>query len=129
MIESCLIMATAFVWIAISALAFRAWYELRRRRRDPEKPGGLAVIDYLLFAPIVLSVLFVILPLLTLPHPGRVVTTVAQGSCAVSVTLIAAYPFAVLDQRLGQKGAIEGALFIGGCALAALGAIAVFWYC
>ena len=126
---SCLILATAFICVAIALLALRKWREPRLRRKDLEVPPGLPVIDYLVLVPIVVSVLFVLLPLLTLSNPGKGVITVAQGSCAVSATVIAAYPFAILDQQRRQRRTMEGALFVVACTLAALGAIAMFWYC
>jgi hypothetical protein len=108
---------------AIALVAFRVWRGVARQR-DAEWSGRLAGTDYLLLAPIVLSAFLVILPLLTLPNPSAAVLTIAQGSCTVSAASIAAYPFAILEQRRGQN-----TLFVGACALTVLIALGIFQYC
>ena len=114
---SCLVIATLLASIALAVLLFRAWRGLR-----------IAETEYLLIAPVVLSVLLVVLPLLALPQPGKGVLTVSLGSCATSAALMAAYPFAVFDRSTKTK-AIESALFVGAGTVAGLAALAIFLYC
>ena len=126
---SCLSVASILIIAAIALAAFRVWRGMARQR-DAEWSGRLAGTDYLLLAPIVLSAFLVILPLLTLPNPSATVLAIAQGSCTVSATSIAAYPFVVLEQRRGQNDAkAEGALFVGVCALVVFTALGMFLYC
>ncbi len=44
-----------------------------------------------------MSVGLVILPLVAVPAPGRVIYSIAAGSCAAASILLLAYPFAILD--------------------------------
>lgn len=125
---SCLTVASILMIAAIALVAFRVWRGMARQR-DAEWSGRLAGTDYLLLAPIVLSAFLVILPLLTLPNPSTAVFAIAQGSCTVSATSIAAYPFAILEQRRSQNDAKAGALFVGACALAVLTALGMFLHC
>lgn len=113
---SCLTVASIFVGLALALLVFRLW-------RDRELLRAKA--DYLILMPIVLSSFLVFLPLLTIPNPSSVALNVAQGSCATSAMLLAAYPFAVLDGTRARGDA----LFVGASALAVFAVLGIFLYC
>ena len=132
-ITSCLTIASLFIVLALALLAFRIWRERELRRRNPAWSGWLAKADYLILMPIVLSLLFVVLPFLTISNPTTLMLTIAQGSCAASATLLATYPLAIIDRYRTETGGErrrEGAnLFIGACILAVLAPVAIFVYC
>ena len=113
---SCLVVATILAGVALAVLLFRAWRGLR-----------IAETEYLMVAPIVLSVLLVVLPLLAIPQPGKGMLTISLGSCATSAALMAAYPFAIFDST--RRIASESALFLAAGAVAGLAALAIFRYC
>ena len=113
---SCLTVATVFAGVAGVVLLLR----LRRS-------SGLVGADNLIVAPIILSVLLVLLPLLTIPHPTQLVLTVAQASCAASAACIGAYPLAIFDRRRIPK--LEAALFVAACVVAVLAPVLVILYC
>ena len=71
----------------------------------PLDPNWLAWADYLIMATIVLSVSLVILPLVSVPSPGRVTYAIAAGACAAASILLLAYPFAILDHYRIEIGA------------------------
>jgi len=92
-----LTVASILTGFCISVFMFRIQRELGVRDRHPEWPNWLAWADYLIIASIVASVLLVIVPLVAVPAPGRVIYSVAAGSCAAASILLLAYPFAILD--------------------------------
>ncbi len=92
-----LTVASILTGFSISVFMFRIQRELGVRDRHPDWPNWLAWADYLIVAAIVLSVIFVILPLVAVPEPGRAIYSVAAGSCAAASILLLAYPFAILD--------------------------------
>jgi hypothetical protein len=92
-----LTVASILSGFGISVFMFRIQRELRVRDRHPDWPNWLAWADYLVLSAIVLSLLFVVLPLVALPAPSRFVFSVAAASCAASALLLLAYPFAILD--------------------------------
>ena len=92
-----LTVASILTGFCISVFMFRIQRELRVRDLHPAWPNWLAWADYLIVATMVLSVVFVILPLMALPAPSRAIYSVAAGSCAAASLLLLAYPFAILD--------------------------------
>jgi len=118
---SCLAVGSIFICLAIAILVIRAWH---LRHRHPQRSWVPAKADALIMMSIVVSLLFVVVPVLAIPTPSRLLLGVAQGGCATSAMMMAAYPFALLDRREA-----EGALFLGACALAALAAFVIFVYC
>ena len=92
-----LTVASILTGFCISVFMFRIQRELSVRDRHPDWPNWLAWADYLIIASIVASVLLVIVPLVAVPAPGRVIYSVAAGSCAAASILLLAYPFAILD--------------------------------
>ena len=92
-----LTVASILTGFCISVFMFRIQRELSVRDRHPDWPNWLAWADYLIMASIVLSVLLVILPLVSVPAPGRLTFSVAAASCAAASILLLAYPFAILD--------------------------------
>ena len=92
-----LTVASILSGFCISVFMFRIQRELSVRDRHPDWPNWLAWADYLIVATIVLSVVFVILPLVAVPTPGRAAYSVAAGACAAASLLLLAYPFAILD--------------------------------
>ena len=103
-----LTVASILTGFCISVFMFRIQRELGVRDRHPEWPNWLAWADYLIVATIVVSVLLVILPLVAFPEPGRVMYSVAAGSCAASSLLLLAYPFAILDHYRIEIGVKRG---------------------
>jgi hypothetical protein len=81
----------------ISVFMFRIQRELHVRDEHPEWTNWLAWADYLIIGAFVLSLLFVVLPLVANPEPGRFVFSLAAASCAAASLLLLAYPFAILD--------------------------------
>ncbi len=92
-----LTVASILTGFCISVFMFRIQRELGVRDRHPDWPNWLAWADYLIMAAIVLSVLLVILPLVSVPAPGRGAYSVAAGACAAASILLLAYPLAILD--------------------------------
>jgi hypothetical protein len=92
-----LTVASILTGFCISVFMFRIQRELGVRDRHPDWPNWLAWADYLVMASIVLSVVLVILPLVSVPAPGRTAYAVAAASCAAASILLLAYPFAILD--------------------------------
>ncbi len=92
-----LTVASILTGFCISVFMFRIQRELGVRDRHPDWPNWLAWADYLIIATIVLSVVLVILPLVAVPAPGRLIYSIAAGSCAAASLLLLAYPFAILD--------------------------------
>lgn len=92
-----LTVASILSGFGISVFMFRIQRELRVRDEHPEWPNWLAWADYLILAAILLSLLLVVLPLTAIAEPGRLIYSVAAGSCAAASLLVAAYPFAILD--------------------------------
>ncbi len=92
-----LTVASILTGFCISVFMFRIQRELSVRDRHPDWPNWLAWADYLIIATMVLSVVLVILPLVAAPAPGRVIYSIAAGSCAAASLLLLAYPFAILD--------------------------------
>jgi hypothetical protein len=92
-----LTVASILSGFCISVFMFRIQRELSVRDRHPDWPNWLAWADYLIMATIVLSVALVILPLVSVPSPGRLVYSIAAASCAAASILLLAYPFAILD--------------------------------
>jgi hypothetical protein len=92
-----LTVASILTGFCISVFMFRIQRELGVRDRHPNWPNWLAWADYLIIASMVASVLLVIVPLVAVPAPGRVIYSVAAGSCAAASILLLAYPFAILD--------------------------------
>jgi hypothetical protein len=103
-----LTVASILTGFSISVFMFRIQRELGVRDRHPDWPNWLAWADYLIVATIVVSVLLVILPLVAFPEPGRVMYSVAAGSCAASSLLLLAYPFAILDHYRIEIGVKRG---------------------
>ena len=92
-----LTVASILSGFCISVFMFRIQRELSVRDHHPDWPNWLAWADYLIMATIVLSVSLVILPLVSVPSPGRVTYSIAAGACAAASILLLAYPFAILD--------------------------------
>lgn len=92
-----LTVASILTGFSISVFMFRIQRELGVRDRHPDWPNWLAWADYLIIASITLSVTLVILPLVAVAAPGRVIYSIAAGSCAAASILLLAYPFAILD--------------------------------
>jgi len=92
-----LTVASILSGFGISVFMFRIQRELRVRDANPRSPNWLAWADYLILSAIVLSLLLVVLPLMAIAEPGRLVFSIAAGSCAAAALLVAAYPFAILD--------------------------------
>jgi hypothetical protein len=92
-----LTVASILTGFCISVFMFRIQRELRVRDQHPDWPNWLAWADYLIIATMVVSVALVIVPLVAIPSPGRVVYSIAAGSCAAAALLLLAYPFAILD--------------------------------
>jgi hypothetical protein len=92
-----LTVASILTGFCISVFMFRIQRELSVRDRHPDWPNWLAWADYLIIATMVVSVGLVILPLVAVPAPGRLVYSIAAGSCASASLLLLAYPFAILD--------------------------------
>jgi len=103
-----LTVASILTGFSISVFMFRIQRELGVRDRHPDWPNWLAWADYLIVATIVVSVLLVILPLVAFPEPGRVMYSIAAGSCAASSLLLLAYPFAILDHYRIEIGVKRG---------------------
>ena len=103
-----LTVASILTGFSISVFMFRIQRELGVRDRHPDWPNWLAWADYLIVATIVVSVLLVILPLVAFPEPGRLMYSVAAGSCAASSLLLLAYPFAILDHYRIEIGVKRG---------------------
>jgi hypothetical protein len=94
--EAYLTVASILSGFGITVLMFRIERELSVRENHPDWPNWLAWADYLILGAIVLSLLVVVLPVVGLSEPSKWVLTVAAGSCAASVILVALYPFAIL---------------------------------
>ena len=92
-----LTVASILSGFGISVFMFRIQRELRVRDANPRSPNWLAWADYLILSAIVLSLLLVVLPLMAIAEPGRLVFSIAAGSCAAAAVLVTAYPFAILD--------------------------------
>ena len=92
-----LTVASILSGFGISVFMFRIQRELRVRDANPRSQNWLAWADYLILAAILLSLLLVVLPLMATPDPGRLIFSIAAGSCAAAALLVAAYPFAILD--------------------------------
>jgi len=92
-----LTVASILSGFGISVFMFRIQRELRVRDADPQSLNWLAWADYLILAAILLSLLLVVLPLMAVAEPGRLIYSIAAGSCAAASILVAAYPFAILD--------------------------------
>lgn len=92
-----LTVASILTGFSISVFMFRIQRELGVRERHPDWPNWLAWADYLIISTIVLSIVFVILPLVAIPAPGRMAYSVAAGASAAASILLLAYPFAILD--------------------------------
>ena len=92
-----LTVASILSGFGISVFMFRIQRELRVRDANPRSPNWLAWADYLILSAIVLSLLLVVLPLMAIAEPGRLVFSIAAGSCAAAALLVTAYPFAILD--------------------------------
>jgi hypothetical protein len=103
-----LTVASILTGFSISVFMFRIQRELSVRDHHPDWPNWLAWADYLIVATIVVSVLLVILPLVAFPEPGRVMYSIAAGSCAASSLLLLAYPFAILDHYRIEIGVKRG---------------------
>jgi hypothetical protein len=100
-----LTVASILTGFCISVFMFRIQRELGVRDRHPNWPNWLAWADYLIIATMTVSVLLVILPLVALPDPGRIVYSIAAGSCAAASIMLLAYPFAILDHYRIEIGA------------------------
>ena len=128
----------------ISVFMFRIQRELSVRDRHPEWQNWLAWADYLIIATLVLSLVFVVIPLVATPAPGETVFAIAGASCAAAAVLLLAYPFAILDHyrieigswrtRAGEhptvrhKGEpIEKAIVIAAGVIAAVVFSAIVW--
>ena len=81
----------------ITVLMFRVQRELTLREMDRPKITRLAWADYLVLAAIILSLIFVVLPLLLLRSVPENFDTLSAASCAAACILLAAYPFAIID--------------------------------
>jgi hypothetical protein len=114
---SCLTVGSIFIGFAIAILLIRTWH---LRRKHPGQSWVPAKADAL----IMMSLLFVVVPILAIPAPSRLMLGVAQGGCATSAAMMAAYPFALLNRREA-----EGIVFLGACTVAALAAFVIFVYC
>ncbi len=73
----------------IAVLMFRIQRELHMQERHPDSPKLLAWADYLVIGSIALSLLFVVLPLVALPSPGKQALAFAAASCAAATILLA----------------------------------------
>jgi hypothetical protein len=100
-----LTVASILSGFCISVFMFRLQRELGVRDRHPDWPNWLAWADYLVISAMTLSVILVIVPLVAMPEPGRIVYSVAAGSCAAASILLLAYPFAILDHYRIEIGA------------------------
>jgi hypothetical protein len=127
---SFLTLASLFSGFGVTVLMFRIRRELEVRESDPDQPNWLAWADYLVMAAILLSLLFVVLPLTAPAEPGPRAIALARGACSAAAILLAAYPFAILAhyrielgaQRLGErrKGEPIEKAFVIGAALVAV---------
>jgi hypothetical protein len=99
-----LTVASILSGFGISVFMFRIQRELHVRDEHPEWPNWLAWADYLILAAILVSLLLVVLPLTAIAEPGRLVYSIAAGSCAAASVLVAAYPFAILDHYRIEVG-------------------------
>ncbi len=127
--EGYLTVASILSGFGISVLMFRIQRELYMQERHPESPSWLAWADYLVIVATMISLLFVVLPLVALPAPGKKTLAFAAGSCAAASVLLAGYPLAILDHYRIQIGAkregernqgepIEKALVLGAAFIA-----------
>ena len=89
----------------ITVLMFRIQLELDVREKSPDSPNWLAWADYLVLSAIVLSLLFVVLPIVAMSPPSNRIINVAAGSCGAAAVLLVAYPFAILDHYRIEIGA------------------------
>jgi hypothetical protein len=100
-----LTVASILSGFCISVFMFRVQRELGVRDRFPDEPNWLAWADYLIITAFVLSLTFVVLPLVAIPKPSRYVFSIAAASCAAASILLLAYPFAILDHYRIEIGA------------------------
>ena len=92
-----LTVASILSGFSISVFMFRLQRELGSAKGTPDWPNWLAWADYLVIATVVLSVLFVVVPLVAVSEPTEFVFSIAAGTCAATALLLLAYPFAILD--------------------------------
>ena len=102
--DSYLTIAGILAGFGITVLMFRIQRELHVREKHPGWPNWLAWADYLVFGAILLSLIFVVLPLSALGDSNAVLA-VAAGSSGAAAVLMAAYPFAILDHYRIEIGA------------------------
>lgn len=104
--EGYLTVASILSGFGVTVLMFRIQRELQVRAKDPESQTWLAWADYLVLGAIILSLIFVVLPIVATGHPGNSVLNLAAASCGASAVLLAGYPFAILDHyriEIGTK--------------------------
>lgn len=102
--DSYLTVSSILAGFGVTAFMFRIQRELDIRETHPDWPNWLALADYLVLSAVVLSLMFVVLPLSLFGDTKRVLA-VAAGSCGAAAILIAAYPFAILDHYRIEIGA------------------------
>ena len=107
--EAYLTVASILSGFGIAVLMFRIQRELHMQERHPDSPNWLAWADYLVVVSIMISLLFVVLPLVAPPSPGKKIMALGAGSCASAAILLAAYPLAILDHyRIGTGAKRKG---------------------
>ena len=95
--EAYLAVASILSGFGVTVLMFRIQRELDVREKHPDWPNWLAWADYLVLGAVLLSLLFVVLPIVAMSEPGGRTLDVAAAGCAAAAILLAAYPFAILD--------------------------------
>ena len=99
--DSLISTASVISGFSVAVLMFRISREVAMEEKDQKK--WIPWADYLILSVILLSLLFVVLPLCSIStnhHPH--VMALASASCGASTILLAAYPFAILDHyRIG----------------------------
>lgn len=103
--EAYLTVASILSGFGVTVLMFRIQRELHVREKHPDWPNWLAWADYLVLGAIVLSLIFVVLPIVAVSEPSGRVLSVAAGSCGAAAILLAGYPFAILDHYRIEIGA------------------------
>jgi hypothetical protein len=108
-IEAFLSIASILSGFGITVFMFRIQRELQVRERTRDVASWLAWADYLVLAAIMLSLIFVVLPLVSFPRTIDFLLAMAAGSCAAAAILLSAYPWAILyHYRLELGTKMEG---------------------
>jgi len=106
--EAYLTVASILSGFGVTVLMFRVQRELEVREKHSDWPNWLAWADYLILGAIVLSLIFVVLPIVAISQPNKSILNLAAGSCGAAAILLAGYPFAILDHYRIEIGAKRG---------------------